>query len=86
MFRCELSKQLSEPFEKPILVVVEKRFKEYYGFPFRKFKDKRFSSSQQHEPQKLSEGWEIVKTIKVRKSVLERLKQEGKEIEAKWVK
>jgi hypothetical protein len=85
MFRCELSKQLSELHEKPIFVVVEKRFKEYYGVPARKLKDKRFASSQQFE-QKLSEGWEIVKTIKVRKSVLERLKQEGKEIEAKWVK
>jgi hypothetical protein len=85
MFRCELSNQLSEPYEKPIFVVVEKRFKEYHSVSVRKSKDKHFSSSQQHE-QKLSEGWEIAKTIKVRKSALERLKQEGKEIEAKWVK
>jgi hypothetical protein len=82
MFRCAITKQVSEAGEKPVFIVTEKRFKEYFGFPRREGKKGFYQSSEQV---KVAEGWEIVKTIKVRKSTLERLEREGKTIEAQWV-
>lgn len=82
MFRCEITNQVSEVGEKPVFVVTQKRFKEYYGYPRREGKKGFY---QQAEAVKVAEGWEIVKTIKVRKSTLDRLEKEGKMIEEKWV-
>jgi hypothetical protein len=82
MFRCAITKQVSEVGEKPVFVVTEKRFKEYLGYPRREGKKGFYQSTEQV---KISEGWEIVKVIKVRKSTLERLEKEGKAIEERWV-
>jgi hypothetical protein len=58
MFRCQLNKDLSNPGEKIVRLVVEKRFVEY----------------KNAEGEKVSEGWEIVKELWVRSSNVEKAK------------
>ena len=95
MFRCEVTGELSEEFESPEFVIIEKRKKEYYGVKVRKRKfgkkaptkrkGKVKPNSRPQQIEKIGEGWETAKTIMVRKSTLERLAQEGKEIRCSWV-
>jgi hypothetical protein len=69
MFRCEKTGQLSESREKPAMVTVEQRRKEY--FEWRKDHDLRAHWV------KVGEGWEIVKEIRVRTSSLEKQDQQA---------
>lgn len=80
MFRCQISKQLSDKGEKPEYIIVEKRKKEYYGVKRKKKYDRSIPQEE-----KIGEGWEIVKVLRVRKSVLEKLAEQGKIPEPKWV-
>lgn len=101
MFRCEITGELSEELESPEFVVIEKRKKEYFGIKIRKRKfgkkpttskrkgkSKNNNNDDRRPPviEKIGEGWEIAKTIMVRKSTLEKLEKEGKQINCKWVK
>ena len=56
MFKCQYSKELSKPREKPVTVVVETRPKTYYN---------RYKIGHKLV-EKVSYGTEIVKEIKVR--------------------
>lgn len=96
MFRCEVTGELSDPFEKPEFVVIERRRKEYFGVKTKKRFKKKSSSSQRKKSQKVTkklggtiekigEGWEISKVIKVRRSTLAMLDREGKKISCNWV-
>lgn len=86
MFRCEITGEFSEPFEKPEMVVVQKRKKEYYGVKVRKGRGRPQRGQRRGPPviEKIGEGWEIVKEVRTRRSVLARLEAEGKKIECKW--
>lgn len=88
MFRCQLTGEVSEKGEKPVFVVVEKRRKEYFGIRPRKSKGKgRFDRGPRdfysNEPEKIGEGWEIVRELKIRQSSLEKFKDR---LEPKWSK
>jgi hypothetical protein len=68
MFKCEYSKTISNPYEKPVKLVIQKRTKQYYEMrinPETKFK----------EEVQVGEGWEIVKEIQVRSLYLEQAKE-----------
>ncbi len=93
MFYCQITGELSDEGESPVIVVVQKRRKEYYGIKVRKRRGKPSSSSRPGKTpyqrpgtvEKIGDGWEVVKAINVRRSTLERLEKEDKKIECRWV-
>ena len=82
MFRCEVTGEMSKPGESPVFIILEKRFKEYYGVRYPK---KRTKSRFNKEPkiQKLGEGYEIVREAKVLRSTYEKLLQSGNEYDTR---
>lgn len=62
MFRCSITKELSQPSERPYTLVTEKREKEYIS---------------PHTGEK-SYGWEVVTEIRIRECNLEKAKKRYK--------
>jgi len=85
MFRCQLTGEVSAKGEKPVYVVVEKRRKEYFGIRPKKKGKGRFDRSDfySNEPEKIGEGWEVVKELMIKQSSLERYKDK---LEPRWSK
>jgi hypothetical protein len=87
MFKCDLTGEISVKGESPVFITIEKRRKEYFGFRPKKGKFDRDRAPRQefysNEPEKIGEGWEIVRELKVKQSSLEKFQDK---LEPKWSK
>ena len=84
MFRCELTGEVSVKGERPVYITIERRHKEYFGFRPKKGKFDRAPRQEfySNEPEKIGEGWEIVRELKFKQSSLEKFKDK---LEPKWL-
>lgn len=81
MFRCSVTGQVSKPGESPVFMITGKRLKEYWGLRYPDAKPSKFGKEPRVE--KLGQGYEIVKEVKILRSTLEKMIESGKEVETR---
>ena len=82
MFRCQNCGKLSKAGEKSYTIVVEKRPKKYkvdFVKIIKKHRPRRGWRKKKVRIMKITEGWEIVKEIRVCEECYHKLKQERRE-------
>lgn len=79
MFRCPITKRVSKSGDKPINVILEKRFREYWDTDDGKApKGSIRAEDGDRVYHVIGTGWEVLRETNVSKDGYEQLKAEGK--------